>query len=134
MYFLDTDICIYLLTGRVPEVERRLRDVALNEIGTTAITAAELRFGALKSTRPRQNMARVESFLSPLSLAAFDDRAAIHFAQLKAVLSKSGKLIGPMDLLIAAICLANKATLVTNNIREFSKVPGLLVDNWSKRA
>ena len=133
MYFLDTDICIYLLTGRVPEVERRLLDVALNEIGTTAITAAELRFGALKSSRPRQNMERVESFLAPLVLAAFDDRAAIHFARIKAVLSKSGKLIGPMDLLIAAISLANKATLVSNNVREFSRVPGLEVDNWSKK-
>ena len=132
MFFLDTDICIYLLTGRVPEVERRLRQIAINEIGTTTITAAELRFGALKSARPRKNMERVESFLYPLALAAFDDRAAIHFARIKAMLSQSGQLIGPMDLLIAAISTANRAILVTDNIREFSRVPGLQVDNWSK--
>jgi len=133
VYLLDTDICIYLLRGRAAQVAARLREVPLDEIGTTAITVAELRFGALRSAKPGENTAKVEQFLAPLTRLAFDDQAALHFARLKAELSALGQLIGPMDILIAATALAARATLVTNNVREYQRVRSLRVENWLDR-
>lgn len=132
MYLLDTDICIYLLRGKATLVAQRLREVPMDEIGTTAITVAELRFGALRSIKPGENTARVEQFLAPLTRVAFDELAAIHFARIKAELSAIGQLIGPMDMLIAATALAARATLVTNNVREYQRVRSLRVENWLK--
>jgi tRNA(fMet)-specific endonuclease VapC len=133
VYLLDTDICIYLLRGKAPNVVERLREVSLDEIGTTAITVAELRFGALRSTKPRDNTVRVEQFIAPLARVPFDDLAALHFARIKTDLSAIGQLIGAMDMLIAATTLAARATLVTNNVREYQRVRSLRVENWHER-
>ena len=130
MYLLDTDVCIYLLRGRAPAVAERLRNLPLEEIGTTAITVAELRYGALRSTRPRENARRVDLFVAPLTVLPFDQEAGQHFARVKAQLAAAGQLIGPMDLLIAGIALANGAILVSNNSREFDRVQSLRVENW----
>lgn len=133
MYLLDTDVCIYLLRGQAPRVVERLRQLPLDGIGTTAITVAELRFGALRSAKPRDNSLRVAQFVAPLTRVPFDDLAAIQFARLKRDLSAVGQLIGPMDMLIAATTLAAGATLVTNNVREFQRVRSLRVENWLER-
>jgi tRNA(fMet)-specific endonuclease VapC len=134
VYLLDTDVAIYLLNGRLPQVKARLREVPAGQVGTTAVTAAELRYGALRSGRPERNLARAESFLRPLRVVAFDDQAAIHFARVKEHLVRRGKLIGAPDLFIAACTLAVGGTLVTNNVREFARVPGLLWENWAEAA
>ena len=102
-FLLDTDICIYLLTGRAPGVADRLRRQPASELGTTTITAAELRYGALHSARPVQNLERVETFLAPLQTLPFDDAAAVQFARIKQDLASRGTLIGVMDLLIVVL-------------------------------
>lgn len=130
MFVLDSDICIWLLRGQAPAAAARLRDLPMDAVATTTITAGEIRYGALRSQRPKENLARVETLLAPLALLPFDNRAACHFADIKAHLTASGSIIGPMDLLIAAIARARNATLVTGNLREFSRVPGLAAENW----
>jgi tRNA(fMet)-specific endonuclease VapC len=132
LYLLDTDISIYLLNGKLPEVEEHLASLPAEQVGTTTVTAAELRFGALNSGRPQKNLARVETFLAPLTQVPFDERAAVQFGSLKQHLVSKGQLIGMMDLLIAACALAAGAVLVTNNVREFSRVPSLTVENWAE--
>jgi tRNA(fMet)-specific endonuclease VapC len=127
---LDTDICIYLLNGKAPQVAERLRDTPADSLATTLITAAELRYGAFRSARRATNLARVESFLAPLRLLPFTNEATLLFARMKATLAGQGQLIGPMDLLIAATAMAHGATLVTNNEREFRRVDELSVTNW----
>ena len=133
MFVLDSDVCIWLLRGRAPAVETRLRTLPLNAVATTTVTAGELRYGALRSKHARANLARVEAFLAPVRLLSFDNRAACHFADIKGHLAAAGALIGPMDLLIAATTRAHDATLVTGNTREFSRVPDLPVEDWIVR-
>jgi len=130
MFVLDTDISIFLLRGRAATAVERLRKVDENDVAVAAVTAAELRFGAVHSGNPRGNLEQVERFLAPLALLPFDDHAALHFAIIKQQLAKAGFLIGTMELLIAATVRAHGATLVTNNVREFSRVSGLAVENW----
>jgi tRNA(fMet)-specific endonuclease VapC len=130
LFLLDTDISIYLLNESLPAVTERLAGLPAGQVGTTAITAAELRFGALNSGRAQQNLARVEIFLAPLVQVPFDAQAAVHFGNLKKLLTTRGQLIGTMDLLIASCALTVGGTLVTNNAREFSRVPSLNVENW----
>jgi tRNA(fMet)-specific endonuclease VapC len=129
-FLFDTDISIYLLNESVPALSARIAALPADQLGTTSITAAELRFGALHSGRPQQNLARVEIFLASLAQIPFDAQAAIHFGHLKQLLTAQGRLIGTMDLLIASCVLAIGGTLVTNNVREFSRVPSLKVENW----
>lgn len=105
--------------------------MAAGQIGTTTLTAAELRFGALSSGRPAANLARVATFLEPLVQVPFDEEAAIHFSDIKRFLVSRGQLIGIMDMLIASCTLAAGGVLVTNNVREFSRVPSLRFENWS---
>jgi tRNA(fMet)-specific endonuclease VapC len=130
MHVLDTDICIYAMEGRSPSVVARLRGIPRTSVAVTSITVAELRYGAIRSKRPQENAERLARFLSPMPVLTFDYEATGQYAVVKHALALKGELIGPMDTLIAAIALANGATLVTNNVREFSRVPGLLLENW----
>ena len=130
MYLLDTDICVYLLNERSPALTGRFRRIAPTELATSIINVAELRYGMAHSQRPVENTRRLEELVSPFTVLPFDNLAAFRFAELKHALASRGALIGPMDLLIAAIALANDATLVTNNTREFARVPGLRTENW----
>ncbi len=130
LYLLDTDVCVFLLRGRAHTVAQRLRDLRADQVGTTAITAAELWYGALRSAKSDDNLSRVQQFLAPIVRVPFDNRAAAHFARIKAALAAEGQLIGPMDLLIAATALSVNATLVTNNGGEYRRVPGLRIENW----
>lgn len=127
---LDTDTAIHLLREPSAEAVDRLRACPAHEIVTTSITAAELRYGALKSARPAQNLGRVELFLAPLRRLDFDDAAAARFARIKHDLTSTGNVIGVMDMLIAAIAQSSDAAVVTNNTRDFSRVAGLRLENW----
>jgi tRNA(fMet)-specific endonuclease VapC len=127
---LDTDVCIYLLNGRAPTLGARLRQLRLGQLATSTITVAELRFGALNSARARANLERVETFLGPLVRLPFDEPAAAAFAQIKHLLRREGTPIGSLDTMIAAVTRAAGGTLVTNNRREFARVPGLLLADW----
>jgi len=130
MFVLDTDICIYLLNGKAPGIAERLRGLPKRLVATSAVTAAELYYGALHSGRAENNMRRVRAFLAPLVRIAFGDEAAEHFGRIKQVLAQAGTPIGPMDLLIAATTLGAGAQLVTNNREEFARVPSLMLADW----
>lgn len=118
------------MNGRLPQGVANLRELPASEVAISAITEAELRFGALHSSRPEANRERLEFFLAPLEKLAFDVKAAKEFAAIKQDLTRRGQRIGPMDLLIAACALAAGATLVTNYYGEFSRVSGLSVERW----
>ena len=128
---LDTDVCIYAINRKRPEVLSRVRGYPLGEVGISAITYAELRFGVENSARVEQNMDRLERFLLPLEIVPFDAEAARHYGQLRHELKRAGCPIGSNDLLIAAHALALAATLVTNNVREFARIDGLRVERWA---
>ena len=132
LVLLDTNICIYLMEGRSAPAAARLSDLPTGDIGVPAIAVAELRYAAVHSGRPETNLRRLNAFLAPLTLVPFDEQATHTYAGLKDTLVRAGTPIGPMDMLIAATALANDAILVTNNVREFSRVPGLRVENWSE--
>lgn len=135
-YLLDTDTCIYLMTDREPQrrerILARLQAVKPNEsVYLSSITIMELSYGAHKGRWSKANTELLERFLLDFSVASFDVAAARIGGGLRAALEKKGKPIGPLDTLIAAHAICLDATLVTNNIREFSRVPGLHVKNWS---
>jgi len=130
-YLLDTDICIYVLNERPPEVLSQFLAHEDEGIGVSVVTASELFFGVRKSASAR-NLKALEAFLESLSVLDFDMEAARRYGELRAHLEKKGTPIGSMDMQIAAHALALDVTLVTNNQREFSRVPGLRTDNWAR--
>lgn len=127
---LDTNICIYIIKRRPQSVLGRFTSFAVRDIGISTITLAELQYGAAKSQQPKQNREALEQFISPLEVAAFDREATAAYGKIRAALEKRGLPIGSMDMLIAAHALSLGVTLVTNNEREFRRVPGLPVENW----
>ncbi len=130
MYLLDTNICIYLLNNRHSHIEQRLRDIAPADIALCSIVKAELLFGARHSQKVEANLQLLKQFFAPLNSLAFDDRCAEEYGVIRADLSTQGKLIGPNDLLIAAIAKAHDAVLVTHNTNEFSRITGLRLEDW----
>lgn len=131
-YMLDTDTCIYLIRERAPQVLDRLRALSFGDVGVSAITVAELQLGVYKSQRPAKNRQALGQFLAPLIVADFDYAAAEQYGQVRAALEQQGTPIGSLDTLIAAHALSLDVSLVTNNVREFSRVPRLRVVNWIK--
>lgn len=130
MFLLDTNICIRLLNQADPGIRRQFEKHSPSDIALCSIVKAELMYGAQHSTRVDANMQRLKFFFSPLQSLAFDDECAEHYAMIRADLAVQGRLIGPNDLLIAAIARAHGATLVTHNVSEFGRVAGLLIDDW----
>ena len=131
MYHLDTDISIFVLEQRSIPAITRFQATRPSQVGISIIAIAELRFGMANSQRPEENMSRLDMMLKPLTVVPFDDAATHAYAQLRRYLTRAGTLIGPLDMLIAAVALANDAILVTNNVREFERVPDLRVENWA---
>lgn len=128
---LDTDICIYAINRRVAGPLERLRSYAVGDVGISAITYAELRFGVENSARAGENLDRLERFLLPLATLPFDAEAGRWYGRVRAQLQRAGSPIGGNDLLIAAHALGLGVTLVTNNVREFEPVEGLHVERWA---
>jgi tRNA(fMet)-specific endonuclease VapC len=129
-FMLDTNICIYIVKKNPPQVAERVRLLKPFEIGISSVTLAELEYGVAKSSRPEKNREALSGFLAPLEIAPFDDFAASHYGEIRADLEKTGLRIGAMDLLIASHAISLDVVLVTNNLREFQRVPGLKVENW----
>jgi tRNA(fMet)-specific endonuclease VapC len=129
IFMLDTDTVSFALRG-VGAVAARLAKHKRSELRLSAITVAELRFGADKR-RARKIHQAIDAFLSGVEVLAFDNSAAERFGTIAAALANSGEPIGQMDTLIAGHALAVNATLVTNNLRHFSKVNGLKIENWA---
>ena len=133
-YFLDTNICIYILNQRPVELLSKIQQVFPAEIGISTIVLSELHYGIAKSNRIEPNLRKLEAFLSGFQLVQYDRQAAVAYGKIRAELEKKGELIGREDMLIAAHAVAQDATLVTNNEREFLRVPNLKVENWVQKA
>lgn len=127
---LDTNICIYLIKQQPPTVIERFLSHPVGDIGISSITVAELAYGVNKSRNTAKNRLALEQFLLPLDVAAFDQDAALSYGKLRARLEQKGTPIGSMDALIAAHALSLGVPLVSNNLREFRRVPGLQLENW----
>lgn len=130
IYLLDTNVCIRYLNGRAPAIRTHLQAHHPGEIRVCAVVKSELFAGAMKSARPTGNLAKQQAFLAPFISLPFDDPAAESYATVRAHLEKQGTPVGPYDMQIAAIALANRCILVTNNTIEFTRVPGLTLENW----
>jgi tRNA(fMet)-specific endonuclease VapC len=129
-YLLDTDICIYIIKQHPPSALKRFKSLSLGDLGISSITFAELLYGVEKSQQQQKNLTALEEFTLPLEILPFDDRAAQQYSVIRAQLEKKGLPIGPLDLMIAAHALSLDAIIVTNNLKEFSRIPTLKIENW----
>jgi tRNA(fMet)-specific endonuclease VapC len=129
-YMLDTNICIGLIRQKPLKLIQRLTRCEPGEVGVSSITIAELAFGANKSNLVEQNLSALEQFLLPIEVADFDQRASAAYGFVRAFLEREGKIIGSMDMLIGAHALSLGATLVTNNMAEFQRIPKLKFEDW----
>ena len=130
-YLLDTNACIDSINGNA-KVLNRLLSKSPAAVFVSVITEAELRLGPAKSSTPSRNLRALEHFLDPLTIVAFTSEDAVAYARLRAKLEKAGKPIGSLDTLIAAQAVSRGHWLVTDNEKEFTRVPGLAVENWTK--
>lgn len=131
-YLLDTNICIYIIRQKPAQVLQKFYPHQPGDIGISVITVAELQHGVYKSSQPEQSTKALTQFLLPLSVVDFTPEAAQVYGEIRAHLEKQGMIIGPLDLFIAAHALQLNLTVVTNNIGEFSRVPGLRMENWTE--
>ncbi|MFC0311341.1 VapC toxin family PIN domain ribonuclease [Chromohalobacter japonicus] len=132
-YMLDTNICIYTIKNKPPSV-REIFKRHHSQMCISSITLMELVYGAEKSSNPEHNIGVVESFAARLEVLPYDNDAAAHTGQLRAELAKAGTPIGPYDQMIAGHARSQGLIVVTNNLREFERVSGLRLDDWTTHA
>ncbi len=130
IYMLDTNMCIYIIKQRPLKVLETLKKLDTRDVCVSAVTLAELAYGVAKSQQKGKNSIALTSFLAPLEILPFSDKAAVKSGEIRATLEKEGQVIGPYDLLIAAHALSENLILVTNNTGEFGRIPGLALQNW----
>ena len=129
-YMLDTNIVIYTIKNR-PERVREVFKRHSGQMAISAVTFGELIYGAERSSQPERNLNDIEGMIARLEVLPFDELAAAHFGQLRAELARAGTPIGPYDQMIAGHARALGLVLVTNNVDEFKRVPGLRIENWT---
>lgn len=129
-YMLDTNICIYLIKKKPAQVFNTFKKLAVGDVAISAITLAELEYGIEKSKYPERNKIALTAFLAPIEIIPFSEKAATTYGKIRANLEKRGKIIGAYDLMIGAHALAEELILVTNNVREFERIPNLSIENW----
>lgn len=129
-YMLDTNICIALIKRKPPKALRRFDELTAGDVGISAITLAELRYGVARSQNIARNTQALEEFLLPLEVADFDERAASAYGTVRADLENAGQPIGPLDTQIGAHAQSLNTVLVTNNTAEFRRIKGLKIENW----
>jgi len=132
MYLLDTNACIRILNDTSPSLVQRLASHTPSEIRLCSIVKAELLYGARHSQRVTENLKLLIRFFAPFVSLPFNDRCAQHYGQIRAEMVQAGTLIGPNDLLIAAIARPYDLTLVTHNLEEFGRVRDLRLEDWEK--
>ena len=130
IYLLDTNTCIRFLRDAASPVRQRMAQTSYHDIALCAIVKAELYYGAQRSANPEHAQRMLAEFAAHFGSLPFDDHGAILYGEIRADLTQRGLIIGPNDLFIAATALAHQATLVTHNTREFSRVPGLCLEDW----
>ncbi len=128
---LDTNMCIYIIKQQPAAVLERFLEYQIGDIGISSITLSELRYGVAKSTHREKNAKALDEFIIPLEVAPYDEAAAYVYGDIRASLEKAGTPIGAMDMLIAAHALSLGIPLVTNNTREFLRIPSLNLVDWT---
>ena len=131
-FMLDTNICIYVIKRKPLAVIDRFQRAKISQIGISTIVLSELLYGVSKSSRPEQNQMALYQFVAPLEILPYGDDAAQYYGASRAYLEKMGTPIGSLDMLIAAHALSIGCTLVTNNEKEFGRIPNLKIENWVK--
>lgn len=129
-YLLDTNICIYIIKQHPPQVLNHFKKHKAGQIGISSVSLYELFYGAYKSQFTDKNHAAVQKFIEPLELLEFDEKAADYAGKIRAELESKGRMIGQLDLLIAAQALSRNLIVVTNNTKEFRRVKNIHVENW----
>ncbi|MDM8525234.1 type II toxin-antitoxin system VapC family toxin [Desulfococcaceae bacterium HSG8] len=132
-FMLDTCILIHIIRDKNINIIEMLRKKTQSEVCVSLVTVAEMEYGAAKSSRPDENRDALYQFLSPLTILTFDQKAAYEYGLIRSYLEQKGMPIGSMDMMIAAHARSISATIVTDNVREFDRVPGLTVENWLKK-
>lgn len=129
-YLLDTNICIYIINKRPPEVFERFRRIKLMQLHIPTIVISELYFGLEKNQSHKRNESFLENFIAPLSVTGFSIEAAKHAAKIRHRLHRQGTPVGAYDIQIAAVALAEDMVLLTNNTKEFERIEDLKLENW----
>ena len=130
-YLLDTNICIYIINEKPKKVLQKFERYPIHEFGISSITQAELQYGVAKSKNKNTNQSALDEFLMPLTILPFHgEKMVVCYGDIRALLESRGKTIGPLDMLIAAHALSLDLTIISNNIKEFSRIPNLKCENW----
>jgi tRNA(fMet)-specific endonuclease VapC len=130
-YLLDTNICIYIINEKPEKVLQKFEQYPVSDFGISSITHAELQYGVEKSTNTNTNQVALDEFLLPLTILPFHGKKSVAcYGEIRTSLEFKGKTIGPLDMLIAAHALSLDLTIISNNIKEFSRIPNLNCENW----
>jgi tRNA(fMet)-specific endonuclease VapC len=130
MFFLDSNTCIYFLNGKSESIRKKILATSPVDIKIASIVKAELLLGAYKSKTSQKTREKLERFLMPFEVVSFDDSVSYEYASIRKQTEEEGKVLGPNDLLIASIVKFHQGIIVTRNVNEFSRVRGLLMENW----
>lgn len=131
LYMLDTDICSYIIRERPLQVLEHFKQVEMEQLCISVVTYAELIYGVEHSSSKKVNRVVIDDFVQHLTIVPWDEEAAEHYGNIRAYLQTEGKIIGSMDMMIAAHARSRRMTLVTNNDKHFKRVPKLTVENWA---
>ena len=131
IYMLDTDTCIFILRRSIPALLSRIQSVPLHEQAISVVTLAELLYGVQESSKKKANQAGVDALVRHVTVMEWPAKAAEHYAEIRADLRRKGQSIGANDLMIAAHARSEGAIVVTNNVKDFGRVKGLKVENWT---
>jgi tRNA(fMet)-specific endonuclease VapC len=130
-YLLDTNICIYIINEKPKKILKKFERYPVHEFGISSITHAELQYGVAKGKNKNTNQTALDQFLMPLTIIPFrGEKLVAYYGEIRALLESKGKAIGPLDMLIAAHALSMDLTIISNNIKEFSRIPNLKCENW----
>jgi tRNA(fMet)-specific endonuclease VapC len=132
MYLLDTNICIFAINKKPATVLGAIKEESKNGIYISSLTIAELEYGVENSSHVEDNRIALLKFISLFNVLKYDDADAIKYGKLKSKLKMSGKIIGPIDMLLASQALSKDLIFITNNVDEFSRIDGLRIEDWSK--
>lgn len=130
-YLLDTNICIYIINEKPEKVLKKFEQYPVHEFGISSITHAELQYGVKKSKNKNTNQKALDEFLLPLTILPFHGKRLVAcYGEIRVLLESKGRTIGPLDMLIAAHALSLDLTIISNNIKEFKRIPNLKCENW----
>ncbi len=130
MYLLDTNVCAYLMRGSYPSLNRKILSISLSELAISSVTLFELEYGAAKANWGSKRLEEMRFFLSAFQVIPFTEYDAVVTGRIRAELVKAGQPIGSYDIQIAGQGVARNITVVTHNTSEFSRVPGITLEDW----